>query len=97
MYCIPLRPIQENQQHGDHTAQTAHHTHLNDAHYTEDKSHVDAISIYPLIETERSLGWLPRSSLETLKLAFNVSNDDRGSHPDDPSFSSYKYMYMYDD
>ena len=34
-------------------------------------------------ETERSSGWLPWPSLETLKL---VSSNDRGSHPDDFPF-----------
>ena len=29
----------------------------------------------------------PRSSLETLKLAFNVSSDEQSSHPDDLSVS----------
>ena len=35
-----------------------------------------------------SSGWLPWSSLATLKLAFIVSSDDRGSHPDDLSVSA---------
>ena len=43
-------------------------------------------------ETERSSGWLPGSSLETLKLVFNVSNDDEGSHPDDLSVSVYRQL-----
>ena len=34
-------------------------------------------------QTERSSGWLPLSRLGTLKLVFNVSSDDQGSHPDD--------------
>ena len=38
-------------------------------------------------ETERSSGWLPWSSLGTLKLTFNVSSDEQGSHPDDLSVS----------
>ena len=33
-------------------------------------------------ESERSSGWLPWSSLVTLKLAFNVYNDGQGNHPD---------------
>ena len=33
-------------------------------------------------ETDRSSGWLPWSSLEMLKLAFNISSDKQGSHPD---------------
>ena len=38
-------------------------------------------------ETRKPSGWLPLSSLGTLKLAFNVSSDDQGSHPDDfPEF-----------
>ena len=36
-------------------------------------------------ETEMSSGWLPWSSLETLKRVFNVSSDEQGSHPDDIS------------
>ena len=36
-------------------------------------------------ETERSSGWMPYSSLETLKTSFNVSSDDQGSHSDDLS------------
>ena len=34
-------------------------------------------------ETEKSSGWLPWSSLGTLKLASKISSDDQGSHPDD--------------
>ena len=34
-------------------------------------------------DMERSSGWLPLSSLETLKLDFNVFSDNQGSHPDD--------------
>ena len=41
-------------------------------------------AIYGLCnEMERLSGWLPWSSLWTLKLVFNVSSDDQGSHPDD--------------
>ena len=42
---------------------------------------------YTNTETERSPGWLPLSSLGTLKPAFNVPSDDQGSHPDDFSVS----------
>ena len=38
-------------------------------------------------ETKRPSEWLPCSSLETLKSRFNVSSNDQGSHPDDPSVS----------
>ena len=38
-------------------------------------------------KTESSSEWLTWSSLETLKLVFNVSSDDQGSHPDDLSVS----------
>ena len=41
-------------------------------------------------ETERSSGWLPWSSLGALKLAFNVSSDDKGSHPDVLSISVHQ-------
>ena len=37
--------------------------------------------------TKRSSGWLPWSSLGRLKLAFNISSDEQGSHPDDLSSS----------
>ena len=35
------------------------------------------------IETEKPSGWLPWSSLGTLKASFNVPSDDQGSHPSD--------------
>ena len=39
--------------------------------------------------TELSSGWLPWSPLGTLKLAFNVSSEDQGSHSDDLPVSEY--------
>ena len=44
-----------------------------------------------VIRTEaiKSSGWLPWSSLWTLKLVFNVSSDDQGSHTDDLSVFSF--------
>ena len=47
-----------------------------------------------ITETKMSSGWLPWSSLETLKLVFNVSSDEQGSHPDDISVSVI-YMMIY--
>ena len=38
--------------------------------------------LHKITERERSSGWLPWSSLGTLKLAFNASNDDQGNHPE---------------
>ena len=32
---------------------------------------------------QKSSGWLPWSSLGTLKHVFNVPSDDQGSHPED--------------
>ena len=40
-----------------------------------------------LKQTETSSMWLPWSSLGTLKLAFNISSDRKGSHPGDLSVS----------
>ena len=42
-------------------------------------------------------GWLPWSSLGTLKLAFNISSDDQGSHPDDLSISVFDILIVWDE
>ena len=41
-------------------------------------------------ETERSPGWLPWSSLDTLKASFNVASDDQDSHRNVLSVSVYR-------
>ena len=46
-----------------------------------------------LTETQKSSEWLTWSSLGTLKLAFNVSCDDQGSHTDDLSFQREWAIY----
>ena len=52
-------------------------------------------------ETEDSSGWLPMSSLETLKGCFNAPCDDHGSHTDDLSvsvairFSGYQWFWLH--
>ena len=43
-------------------------------------------------ETERSSGWQPWYSLETLKLVFNVSSEYQGCHPDDLFVSVFGIM-----
>ena len=50
--------------------------------------------------TKRSSGWLPSTSLEMLKVAFNVSGDEQGSHPDGisgPLFTKKTPSYGYRD
>ena len=43
-------------------------------------------------ETDRSSGWLPWSSLETLKTCFIVSTDGQGSHSENFSISVYGWV-----
>ena len=46
-----------------------------------------SLRVLNFTEAERSSGWLPWPSLETLKLVFNVPSDDQGSQPGDLSVS----------
>ena len=47
----------------------------------------------PHTEMEKSSGWLPWSSLGMLKIAFNISSDSQGSHPEWPSCFSGEIPY----
>ena len=44
-------------------------------------------------ETERSSGWQPWYSLETLKTSFNVSSEYQGCQPDHFSVSVYVFLH----
>ena len=44
-------------------------------------------------EMDRSSGWLPWSSLETLKASFNVPSDNHDSHPNDLPVSVHAKIY----
>ena len=45
---------------------------------------------------ERMLGWLPWLSLGTLKLAFNTSSDEQGSHAENLSISVIAFHIFVD-
>ena len=61
-------------------------------------SEVNIMIIFDIISCslkwERSSGWLPWSSLETLKASFNISMDDQGSHTDDISVSVSNKLWI---